>query len=284
MNNILKKYQAGGFSVEFPCAVIGMPDHVYRAYPALSCSEFKNFCPETHGSPSTYQAMREADFSKPEDETDLEIGTEVHRSSLEKLKPLFDSDCFQGTAKTAKKNVAIVKNCCESLKFNQSFQDLLDGAYTEISLFAVHSETGMKLKGRLDILKPKICNSFVIGDLKTIKKDWKYGLEKSIQNACESYGWWLQAAYYLQLVELVFGKPTEETTEESGKTMTSENYFKFYTVEKGGNFRVTLVDLSPSYLIAGQEVISKRLKQLADYQKLRVYPPEQITIIPPAGR
>jgi hypothetical protein len=119
---------------------------------------------------------------------------------------------------------------------------LLDGAQREVSLFKEH-RTGLKLKGRLDVLG----NGYV-ADVKTAEAGDAGGFAAAVFK----YGYHVQAAMYCQLAGV--------------------ERFSFITVEKAPPYAVAVYDLSAKALQVGLQALNFALEAIADCTEAGEWP------------
>jgi len=119
---------------------------------------------------------------------------------------------------------------------------LLDGAQREVSLFKEH-RTGLKLKGRLDVLG----NGYV-ADVKTAEAGDAGGFAAAVFR----YNYHVQAAMYCQLAGV--------------------ERFSFITVEKAPPYAVAVYDLSAKALQVGLEALNFALEAIADCTEAGEWP------------
>lgn len=94
---------------------------------------------------------------------------------------------------TAKEN-QIINGCIDSVRCHPVGAKIFDDIETEVALFAPHEETGILRKGRLDVI-PRGRN--FLPDVKSAVDASEREFSKSIFN----YGYYMQAAYYLDLAK-----------------------------------------------------------------------------------
>lgn len=92
---------------------------------------------------------------------------------------------------TAKEELTI-RGCVDSVRNHKCGLKIFDDIDTEVSLFAVHEETGLMRKGRMDVI-PR--GRDFIADIKTAQD----ASEREFSRAIWALGYHMQAAYYIDL-------------------------------------------------------------------------------------
>jgi hypothetical protein len=129
-----------------------------------------------------------------------------------------------------------------SVASHSAASSLLEGSQREVSLFADH-RTGLKIKGRLDILG----NGFV-ADVKTAEA----GDAQGFASAIFRYNYHVQAAMYCQLANV--------------------ERFVFIAVEKVAPFAVAVYELSPTALQIGLRALNTAMELIAQCEDSNVWP------------
>lgn len=86
----------------------------------------------------------------------------------------------------------------QRLRGNPEIADLLSGGAAEVSILWTCPETGQRMKGRIDYLKPNM-----IVDLKTFQNSSRKRLDQAIADAFRYNRYYIQAALYWSAVELI---------------------------------------------------------------------------------
>jgi hypothetical protein len=129
-----------------------------------------------------------------------------------------------------------------SVAAHPAASELLNGSKREISLYDTH-RTGLKIKGRLDVLG----NGFV-ADVKTAE----LGDSQGFASAIFRYNYHVQAAMYCQLAKV--------------------ERFCFIAVEKVAPFAVAVYELSPTALQVGLSALNNALQLIAECQDRSEWP------------
>jgi hypothetical protein len=125
---------------------------------------------------------------------------------------------------------------------------LFGSGKSEVSLFGVHRETGLPIKGRADWLG----NNHIV-DIKTTADASNRGLSQSIN----SFRYHVQAAMYLTLAQ------------QNGLDVDS---FIFVAIERGEFPLINVRKLSPEAVERGQQILDKQLLDLSNCIKSQVWP------------
>jgi hypothetical protein len=121
---------------------------------------------------------------------------------------------------------------------------MLTGGEAEYSYYVTDSETGIGLKCR-----PDFFNKGALIDLKTCRDASVEGFT----GACFNMGYFIQAAFYLDVFNAANGTKLEE--------------FYFVAVENTAPFAVNTFKMGEAEIAFGREQYKKALKQYADYLK-----------------
>ena len=198
-----------GMEIVPPCAIIGMPNDVYHAHPAIS----KSGLDLIHRSPAHFQYSAKRDSTRA-----MEIGTAIHCAILEPerfaaeyvlLRDVKDRRASEYRkakevhggeyvlTSTEADNVAGMQESVRS-------QYAIPKGRAEVSLFAVCARTGVAVKCRFDLLTD---DGHAI-DLKKTQDSSREAFAKSIYN----YRYHVQQAFYSYVYYLVFGRDLESFT------------------------------------------------------------------------
>lgn len=198
-----------GMTVQPPCAIIGMPNDIYHAHPAIS----KSGLDLIHRSPAHYQYS-----AKREGTRAMEIGTAIHCAILEPerfaneyvlLRDVKDrraseykkaKEVHGGEYVLTGKEADNVAGMQESVRS----QYALPSGRCEVSLFAVCERTGEQVKARFDLLTD---DGHAV-DLKKTQDSSRDAFSKSIYN----YRYHVQEAFYRYVYALVAGRKLESFT------------------------------------------------------------------------
>jgi hypothetical protein len=240
-------------------AVHGLDADLYREKEGISASDIKYILPPK--TPAHYHAWRTQQIKREETRA-LLIGTLCHLAVLEPdrlhksfvVKPqgkLGDFRTKEG--KEWRESVGdlpildaeeatMLAGMQASVAQHPAASVLLEGSKREVSLFNTH-RTGLKLKGRLDVLG----NGFV-ADVKTAEA----GDSQGFASAIFRYNYHVQAAMYCQLAEV--------------------ERFAFIAVEKTPPFAVAVYELSPTALQIGLRALNDALDLIAQCQDSNTWP------------
>jgi hypothetical protein len=229
----------------------------YRNTEGISASDIKWILPPR--TPAHYRAYKTG-LIKREETRALVLGTLCHLAVLEpeQLPTAFavrpaglDFRTKDGKAwKEAQGDkpildeteAAMLDGMSKSVAAHPAAAALLDGAQREVSLFKEH-RTGLKLKGRLDVLG----NGYV-ADVKTAEAGDAGGFAAAVFR----YNYHVQAAMYCQLAGV--------------------ERFSFITVEKTPPYAVAVYDLSAKALQVGLEALNFALEAIADCTEAGEWP------------
>jgi hypothetical protein len=225
--------------------VEGMPEEEYHAHPALSASGMKQIL----RSPLHFLQSREVRKEKPA----FDVGHAAHALVLGVGKPIEQIDekllSADGGIRSnaAKENVERIRSegkvplkpatfravteMVESILRNPKARAILERPrMTEVSLFAIDPETGVPLRGRLDILAGASC-----GDVKTTNDVRTHKLRSLIYE----FGYDVQGEVYRLLMQLVLGLEPEPV--------------ELIFVEKEAPYEVRVVKLGQGWQAGGHE-------------------------------
>jgi exodeoxyribonuclease VIII len=237
--------------------VHGIDADTYRTSEGISASDLKWILPPR--TPAHYHAYRTGQIKREETRA-LVIGTLCHLAVLEpeRLAKAFvvrptglDLRTKDGKAwKESQGNIPILDaeeatmlaGMTASVAAHPAALELLNGSKREISLYDTH-RTGLKIKGRLDILG----NGFV-ADVKTAE----LGDSQGFASAIFRYNYHVQAAMYCQLAKV--------------------ERFCFIAVEKVAPFAVAVYELSPTALQVGLSALNNALQLIAECQDRSEWP------------
>lgn len=198
-----------GMDIVPPCAIIGMPNEVYHAHPAIS----KSGLDLIHRSPAHYQYGAKRASTRA-----MEIGTAIHCAILEPerftseyvlLRDVKDrraseyrkaKEVHGGEYVLTGSEADNVAGMQESVRS----QYAIPVGTAEVSLFAVCEVTGVPVKCRYDLLTD---DAHAI-DLKKTQDSSRDAFAKSVYN----YRYHVQDAFYRYVYRLVYGRPLESFT------------------------------------------------------------------------
>ena len=223
--------------------VLEMPEEAYHAHPALSASGMKQLL----RSPLHFKQSREVRVEKPA----FDVGHAAHALVLGVGQPIEQIDATllsadggirsnaakadveriraEGKVPLKPETYVKVRAMADAVLANPKARALLElPRYTEVSLFAVDPETGVPLRGRLDILAGAKC-----GDVKTTPDVREYKLRSVIQD----FGYDLQGEVYRLLMQLVLNVDPEPV--------------ELIFVEKEPPYEVRVVKLGEAWQVGG---------------------------------
>ena len=200
------------------------------------------------------------------------FGTAVHASALPGEE--FDSVAVrmpeglktttkEGKAFMAEHSDKIILNPTESYALDQMMLSMLQhpvsagmingelAGKSEQSFFATDEKTGLEIKCRPDFM---LNDGSLILDLKTTLDASPKGFQRSMVN----YRYYVQAAWYLDVVELATGKRPEA--------------FLFVAVEKSRPFNTAVYVADEEMIKVGREHARRDLDKIAEWQASGVYP------------
>lgn len=244
--------------------VDGMPEEEYHAHPALSASGMKQLL----RSPKHYLQSRNERVEKPA----FDVGHAAHALVLGVGAPIVevpeDMLASNGALSTtrakefvanarAEGNVPLkpdtflrVRGMADAVLANPKARAILElPRYTEVSLFALDPETGMPLRGRLDILAGALC-----GDVKTTPDVREYKLRGVIQD----FGYDVQGEVYRLLMQVVLGVDPEPV--------------QLIFVEKEAPFEVRVVKLGEGWQAGGHARMRKAIEIFQSCVEFGVWP------------
>jgi hypothetical protein len=161
---------------------------------------------------------------------------------------------------------ARVRGIADAVLANPKARAILERPrYTEVSLFALDPETGVPLRGRLDVL-----SGALVADVKTTPDVREHKLRSVIQD----FGYDVQGEVYRLLVQLVLGAEAEPV--------------QLIFVEKEAPFEVRVVELGEGFQATGQWRMRKAIEVFQSCIEFGVWPgaddePGDVATIEPAG-
>jgi exodeoxyribonuclease VIII len=238
-------------------AAHGLEADAYRAKEGISASDLKWILPPR--TPAHYHAYKTGQIKREETRA-LVIGTLCHLAVLEPerlasafaLKPQ-GLDLRTKEGKLWKESVgtlpvidadeaAMLEGMTKSVQAHPAAAAILNGSKREVSLFDTH-RTGLKLKGRLDIL-----GDGIVADVKTAEA----GDSQGFASAIFRYNYHVQAAMYCQLAKV--------------------EKFAFIAVEKVAPYAVAVYELSPTALQVGLSALNNALELIAECEDRQEWP------------
>lgn len=260
--------------------VDGMPEADYHAHPALSASGMKQIL----RSPKHYLQSRNERVEKPA----FDIGHAAHALVLGVGQPIaqIDEDLLSADggirSNAAKAKVEEIRasgkiplkpvtyqkviGMRDAILANAKARAILElPRYTEVSLFALDTETGVALRGRLDVLAGALC-----ADVKTTPDVRDYKLRSVIQE----FGYDVQGEVYRYLVRQVLDIEPDPV--------------RLIFVEKEAPFEVRVVPLGEGWQAGGQARMRKAIEVFQSCVEFGVWPGaddeegEATEIAPPA--
>ena len=236
---------------------INMDAANYREMDGISASDIKYILPPK--TPAHYNAYKTGQIKREETRA-LLIGTLCHLAVLEPdqlatscaVKPDgIDMRTKEGKAwKESVGDLPIIDSTeatmlagmKASVASHPAASVLLEGSQREVSLFSDH-RTGLKIKGRLDIL-----GDGFVADVKTAEA----GDAQGFASAIFRYNYHVQAAMYCQLANV--------------------ERFAFIAVEKVAPFAVAVYELSPTALQIGYRALNDALDLIARCEDANEWP------------
>jgi len=235
-----------------------LDDTVYRKAPGVAQSDLKVLLK----SPLHYWSKKNL---PPTPSTPAQVfGTLLHAAALEpfKLNMMFAVKP-QGMTFTTKEGKAWrdeqtkpiithddsldLNGCATSVARHPMASRLITGSRHEVSVFKRCEETGMMLKGRCDGLG-MFDDEMGIIDIKTTEDAGEDYFSRDIAK----FGYWMQAAYYLDL--------------------TGASWFKFIAVEKSAPYAVNVFELGGDYIEHGRRVYKKQIAILKECLRTNTWP------------
>jgi len=231
--------------------IYDMPDTEYRKARGITQSGLK-----TAITPAHYKAMLDA--PKQEPTPAMIFGSILHATCLEPHRlaemSVIKPDGMKFTTKDGKEwkesqtkaiitaeDAANIKGAADALRSHPIAAKFL-AFKKEVSVFATHEETGMKVKGRLDLLG-MVGDSTVVADIKTTEDASLDGFSRAITH----FRYDLQAAFYMD--------------------MTGASNFVFIAVEKEPPYAVGVYDLDPDSIEVGRKTYARRLLAIKEAQQ-----------------
>lgn len=153
----------------------------------------------------------------------------------------FENDSKEKTILTADQMEA-VEGMKASILSHEIASAMLTGGEAEYSYYTTEAETGIGLKCR-----PDYYNKNALIDVKTCRDASVAGFT----SACFNLGYFLQAAFYLDVFNAVNGTSIEE--------------FYFVAVESAAPYAVNTFKMGEAEIAFGRELYKKALKQYAEY-------------------
>ena len=238
--------------------ILDMPEDEYHAHPALSQSGAKLILK----APSLYrwrmdhpQADSEAlDHGKAAHLLVLGVGAELVLVEADSWRTKAAQEA-RAEARAAGKvpllpdQYAVIQAMADRLSEHRLAMELLSRGDPEVSLFATDPTTGVPIRGRLDWLSPAIAT-----DYKTTREL----TPDAFKRTCATFGYHMQAAWYLDLLELV-GQPREA--------------FAFIVQAKEPPYDVFVTDLTGRAIDRGRELNARAIERFRDCTASGQWPP-----------
>lgn len=244
--------------------VDGMPEEEYHAHPALSASGMKQIL----RSPKHYLQSLNERVEKPA----FDVGSAAHALVLGVGQPIgqidesvlsADGGIRSNAAKAKVEEIRAagmiplkpatyqkVIGMRDAILANAKARAILElPRYTEVSLFAVDPETGIPLRGRLDILAGALC-----GDVKTTPDVREFKLRSVIQD----FAYDVQGEVYRLLVQLVLDIDPEPV--------------QLIFVEKEAPYEVRVVKLGEGWQAGGYARMRKAIETFQSCIEFGVWP------------
>jgi hypothetical protein len=244
--------------------VDGMPEEEYHAHPSLSASGMKQLL----RSPKHYLQSRTERVEKPA----FDVGHAAHALVLGVGQPIAqidegllsaDGGIRSNAAKAKVEEIRAegkiplkpatyqkVVGMRDAVLANAKARAILElPRYTEVSLFAIDPETGVPLRGRLDVLAGSLC-----GDVKTTPDVREFKLRGVIQD----FGYDVQGEVYRLLVQLVLGVEPEPV--------------QLIFVEKEAPYEVRVVKLGAGWQAGGHARMRKAIEIFQTCVEFGIWP------------
>ena len=187
-----------------------LPEKTYREAPGENISTAKYALK----SAAHYLAKKN---EKQESTAAQILGTCIHTATLQ--PELLDSTCVvrpEGMTFQTKEGKAwrdsqtamiltaedytTVQECAKSIRAHKSAAAILKGAKVEVAVFAIHEETGLLRKARLDIVATDANNNTTVADIKTCDDASPEGFALAIGK----WDYVSQASYYTDIIGASF--------------------------------------------------------------------------------
>lgn len=238
----------------------GLPEEDYRKAPGENISALKHM----GQSPAHYQAY----ITRPKEEPTpaQQFGTLLHACLLEPSKADFvekpdDVDYRTKAGKEWRDSQVLpilnkeeadnIRGAQAALRKHPTVQAIIGSApdhAKEVAVFRHHEETGLLLKGRIDILTTDREENTVVVDIKTTD-DASPG---EFSRAIAKWGYDQQAAHYLDL--------------------TLASFFVFIVVEKNAPYGIGVYTLDEESIDIGREKNRKAYRQLVECRATNTWP------------
>lgn len=245
--------------------ILGGPHEIdektYRSDSGLNFSNLKNI------RRSPRKALHNVMFPRASSD-DQVLGTAIHAAILEPEKfvlqfapmPKIDRRTKEGKAQyaeletsgktlLAEKDFEACVSIAETLRANEFYSGLLTNGIYESSWFS--EAEGMRIKGRLDVWLPE---KNIIVDIKTTDIIDEHQFKRDVIK----YSYHAQAAWYMDLVASVTGKPVDG--------------FVILAIEKKEDRDAKAFWLDPSWIVQGRKDYRRWLKTWAHCEKVGVFP------------
>lgn len=146
------------------------------------------------------------------------------------------------------------------------------GGFSEISILYTEKETGVKMKSRMDKLKPQ-----AIIDLKTFQNPAGKPIDKAIYGVMANYRYHIQAAVYYEAVDAakelfkygkVFGDGCKETL---AKTLSHDNHVFMFVFQKTNGAPLVRARIMPRHLMimgASRSIVKEAQEKFARYSEV----------------
>lgn len=244
----------------------GMSNADYHAHKAISKSKLD-------AARKSGQHLHDMLYGPPRESTAaFDIGTVLHASALPgenadeiavRMPKGMDKRTKDGRAFVAEHSDKIILNSSDAYCVDQMMASLLEhpvsaalvkgelAGKSEQSFFATEPETGLEVKCRPDFM---LDDGSLIIDLKTTKNASPKGFQQSLVD----YRYYVQAAWYLDVVEMATGKRPDG--------------FLFIAVEKARPFSTGVYVADEEMIKIGREHAMEDLRKIAKWQAEDVYP------------
>ena len=237
----------------FPSVVFDMPDAEYRAVDALSkhtldwlAESPATFIERTLHPPKRTEAMRFGSLmdmfflDRPRWDAEVVLAPDIgHKANAWKD---FVAGCeANGQEYATPEDLAKINGMWDAVQRNKALASLIDKSRKQVSIFWIDEETGLRLKGRADMLLMTDGDADVMADLKSAESAQPWAFAR----ASGMYRYHVQAAIY-----------SDGWTANTGRAVK----FLFAPVEKEPPYLNTILPILPDSLEAGRREYHRLLR------------------------
>jgi len=235
-----------------------LPEKTYREAPGENISTLK----VAMKSEAHYLAEKQA---KKESTAAQILGTCIHTATLQ--PHLLASTCVvrpdgmdyrskegrswrdsQTTPIITSEDFAVAQACSNSIRAHKAASAILQGAKIEVAVFAIHEETGLLRKARLDLVTTDANNSTTVADIKTCDDASPDGFSRAIGK----WDYASQASFYTDII--------------------GASFFCFIAVEKTPPYACAVYCVDAESLQIGRDRNNVCLRRIAQAKKTGIYP------------